>query len=473
MTAYHEMKSIKITWSRTVFVTILFCCLATVIWALHPGLSEAGWRFDDPQMLEFAINHSMVDSFYKPDTWKELGAPFFTPLLTLSYWVDYRIFGMNPWGFYVHQIAALALALTLSYKVLEKDIHATFAGKIAAALGLLLFLSGTPVFVVTEQIMTRHYIEGLCLAILSFLLYKKHTPTTLILSALCYLLAILAKEIYIPLPIIIFYSHWSKNRAIGKSLKIISWHISALALYAGWRTYMLQGVGGYSEKLLPSTAYLLNFLEAGKNILFTEGALGWILFCACLICIAVFHGRRPQKNFFTASIAALAIIPLFPAIASIPSPMGSQYFIYHRYLFLPWWLLCMALVHASATSPPGRPAQHSSLILLAVAAVVLAALNFHDNTKRSCFGKWAFASADVYLANWHERPLRTPPPPAEVTPYLTFMQGKISLIKQSTSERPPDTHLRRGYLFGENRLPYGADTADNNRPLFDEFCVLN
>lgn len=430
-------------WNRITRGTVFFFSLVAGILALHPGIWNAGWRFDDPQMLEFAANYSIIESFYKPGIWKELGAPFFTPLLTLSYWVDYQIFGLHPWGYYAHQIAVLAVALMLSYKLLEKSINSVPSGKTWAAVGAIFFLSGMPVFVVTEQIMTRHYIEGLCLAILSFQLSQRRSKTALIWSALCYLLAILAKEIYIPLPFFIFYAHWSRHRNIISSINLVAWHGFALSLYALWRIYMLQGIGGYSDQLIPSSTYLLNFLEAGKLISFSDGIFGWILFAIIFGFILQKYARCPWGAIYITAVAAFLILPLFPAIASIPPSTGSAYFIFHRYFFLPWWLLCVALIHAGVSISQDQnlvrlKIQYGPLIVFSTTAIALAILSFHDSTKRPCFEAWAKTSEDVYLAEWHKRPLLGSPPPSEVLPYLQFMGMKITKIKQNGSNLPPD-----------------------------------
>ncbi|MBU0748957.1 MAG: hypothetical protein KKH21_06165 [Gammaproteobacteria bacterium] len=432
-------------WNSIARHSFLFFVVVVAIFALHPSIWHASWRFDDPQMLEFAANQSIVESFYKPNVWKELGAPFFTPLLTLSYWIDHQIFGLDPWGYYLHQVAAMALAVMLSYAKIKDNISAAPFRKAWAAICGILFISGMPAFVVTEQVMTRHYIEGLCLALISFHLHQRGTRVAIIFSALFYLLAILAKEIYIPLPFILFYTHWSRDRETTSSLTRVAWHGFFLALYALWRVYMLNGIGGYSSQLIPSLEQFLNFLEAGISIVFFDGVFGVV---AAAIIFTYVLKKKAEQNWSTMyllSVAALSALPLLPAIASIPSDMGTPYFIFHRYFFLPWWLLCMALIHAGIPASQSRMIsriglQYAWLAVLATLTLSVVLASIYDSKKRGCFEAWATTSEDWYLSHWHSRSLLGEPPPPEVLPYLHFMGKKIDQLAQRSMDIPPDVH---------------------------------
>lgn len=237
---------------KTIFQYIgIPALIAILTFTLHKHILDGYWRFDDPQMLFYAINNPSLDTFYKPEVWQKFGTVNFTPLLTLSYKLDALIFGLNPYWFYFHQLVVIFLAGLLTYIMLRRWVSVYWS-----FLGSLLFLSGFPVFVSVQQIMTRHYLEGLIFFIIAFKLFLEFSEKRNYLNwlgGLCYLIAITAKEVYAPLIILLIIITLTSNDSILNMRQRITPYLLVAVLYVPWRLYMLSGgVGGYGTQLFPS-----------------------------------------------------------------------------------------------------------------------------------------------------------------------------------------------------------------------------
>ena len=95
--------------------------LAGVVLLMHGETVSGFWRFDDPQMLDFVRHQPLLETFHRPEVWRALDAPFFTPLLTLSYAVDDALFDLRPAGFYLHHLISLCLTVGITAVRLKRE----------------------------------------------------------------------------------------------------------------------------------------------------------------------------------------------------------------------------------------------------------------------------------------------------------------------------------------------------------------
>ena len=219
--------------------------LTLIFFGFNQHLFNANWRWDDTQILLHAYNTSTLDNFINPEIWRKFSSNNLTPWLILSFKIDYMIFGLNPLGFYCHHLLSLAL---LSYLLIYLSNQLTNNNK-SGFLCFILFISGAPIYAVTEQLMTRHYIEGMIFCLLSIISSIRFIHTQekkfIVYSLFFYVLAALCKEIYVPL-IIILISIYLFNKILN--YKIFLSHFIVGLTYTVWRLYMLpSAIGGYSS----------------------------------------------------------------------------------------------------------------------------------------------------------------------------------------------------------------------------------
>ncbi|MDP2381037.1 MAG: hypothetical protein Q8M35_11250, partial [Pseudohongiella sp.] len=205
---------------------------------LNAGVFSAGWRWDDPSILLHAHQFSIVQDVLDPAVWQQFSPANLTPLLILSMEIDLILAGMSPWFFYLHQVSLLAAAAFLLFVLLRLWCEFRFA-----VAGSVLFLCGLPTMMVAEQLMTRHYAEGLVLALLALYGFVRYLRTgalsILVLAVLAYVLAVMAKEVYVPLPAMLLClpeASWQKR------VRASAPFFGVLLFYALWRSWMLPSV---------------------------------------------------------------------------------------------------------------------------------------------------------------------------------------------------------------------------------------
>jgi len=165
--------------------------LGLAVWLLHGSALQGFWRVDDPLILLYISEHpSLPGYFFSPGHWDALGVPFFTPWLTLDYWLDANLFGLAPRGFYLHHLIMIWATALMSYLLLRRPLGHFWAG--AAS---ILFLAGGPTLIVAQQLMSRRYVTGLLFMLLAlhfWLLARGRARSwQLGVAAACYLAAML------------------------------------------------------------------------------------------------------------------------------------------------------------------------------------------------------------------------------------------------------------------------------------------
>ncbi|RYF76650.1 MAG: hypothetical protein EOO22_01400 [Comamonadaceae bacterium] len=346
-------------WTGTLQRGSPFILLLWIV-ALHPSLPSAGWRADDPAILEHALDAaSWWQPFVDGAFWRRLSPSNLTPWLTLSFDLDLHLAGARPGFFYAHQLTAFWLASWALQRLLLRE-----AGPVVALGTAMLFVAGPPALDVVELLMTRHYVEGLGFTLLAVHAWQRamvaergRAVCWTSAGALLYLLACTAKEIYVPLVMVLpFFPLGAGRRRLLRLLPFL-----AVALgYAVWRGHMLGAtLGGYADASgWPLAAAMAAVLDAYAGLPQLVFGPAWPLAAALAIAAAAFGWRACRHRLFVASIAVALLTPLAP-LALSPGIREAD-----RYLLLPWLGVCVALglglAGAFADRSPPRPHRHAS-----------------------------------------------------------------------------------------------------------------
>ena len=207
--------------------------------ALYWTVLGGWWTIDDPALLRALIEHGVWRQFYDPAVWRAhypVPAPgVLTPWVYLSLGLDYRLFGLHPMGFYAHHLLAHLLLIIVLYKVLEAYLKPNGAFWCS-----VLFSCSIPAASTVSLLQMRHYLEGMILALLSLLCFRKAIQRRAlpyaILGACCYAASTTAKESYVLLPAVLLLlpgvHPWRERRYI--------YPFACIGLvYMAWRAYML------------------------------------------------------------------------------------------------------------------------------------------------------------------------------------------------------------------------------------------
>ena len=235
---------------RSFFISIFLVMFNIMV---YYGRLNNWWIYDDPYLLELAVLHNPFDFFLKPDVYQSLSTSNFTPLVVLSYALDYYIFGFSPYWFYAHQLILISMCTVLLFFVIRHN------GIMPSLVAAILFSLSAPVNVCSGILMTRHYIEGAAWCMITWLLLKKahsYKPFTW-LAGVCFLFAVLCKEVYVPfflaLPFLI-------DGSIQRRLKTCIPIFVSFVVYMIWRTHML---AGFEKSFTLSNGALSSFYDFG------------------------------------------------------------------------------------------------------------------------------------------------------------------------------------------------------------------
>ncbi len=306
---------------------ILIIILITTTLVLHQSVGERFWRWDDPIILKCAIEYTPLEYFFIPENYRCLTGSHVTPWLLFSFDLDFGLWGLFPQGFYWHHLFSLSLVSVASFWLLKLYIR-----PMLAFIGVMLFIIGSPVWVVAQQLMTRHYVEGLIFAIMALYWYiislRKNQMVYATIGSFFYILATLAKEIYVPLVgILLFIPETHLKKRLYASLPYFLWS----AAYVFYRNYLLGNfVGGYhsdySFQLL-----ITNFIKA-PDLVIGNGYPDIILIVIWLVSLVLLAKSR----WLIVSYSLALFLPLLP--------LFSGGLLDYRFLFLPYWSFCILLV---------------------------------------------------------------------------------------------------------------------------------
>ena len=351
---------------RTAELVLLAALLAAEVLLLYGPIGRLWWTYDDLFHLHRLTRHSALSYYVAPSVWRELSFRMFTPLLFSSYGLDLRLFGFAPAGFYAHALLALwAAALGVSAAL------GRWLPRGLAAIGGALFLAGPPTVSWALPLMLRHYTEGLALASLAVWAFvgavRGRSRRDALLSAVLYLGASLAKEVYVPLPVLLACL---AEGSLSERLRALRPCGAALAAYLLWRRLLIGTfLGGYGWAILPrEVPALIGELprELWRRLL-GPGAAGAAVLSAVLVAavaLLLVRRRLPIAPALGAAFALLA--PLVP-VAKLDK---------ERFAVLPWLFAAAVLLFGVREILGfGRGARVAAAVLVVAAAAAALAGN--------------------------------------------------------------------------------------------------
>lgn len=280
------------------------------------------WVHDDPCLIGSAMRHGIAAHFFNPEVWRSLSGSVLLPWTIFSLGTDATLFGLHPAPFYAHQLLSFCLLVTVAYIFLRTFTALSTA---TTCLAITLFVTSAPAFAVAEQLMNRHYLEGLILFLGALMLFLRSVDTGRLSLAMAgaglYLLAVTAKEVFVPLvavlPLIPPWTQWRRTLRSTLPFAIVA------LLYAPWRLYMLgwtNSLSGYVAK--SDAAEPIDLLSLGAIV--GLGRPWQLLVLALVLGAAGVHatwvdaGRRsPSRMGLFLVATAVMGLPLVPIVREL------------------------------------------------------------------------------------------------------------------------------------------------------------
>ncbi len=349
--------------------------LAVSGWFLYCRALGLGLTYDDFFHLHFLDGCGFGEYLYRPEVWQRLPNKMITQLLFFSFDVDSALFGIDARAFLIHQLVSFSLCVAVLYLVLRLWLPRAWA-----ALGTALFAIGPVMVTIAPLLMVRHYVEATLLGLLATggyilaLRRPERWKAFSIASAAVYLLAMLAKEIAVPLVVFLVLIPETTFR---RRLTVAVPHGVALVVYLGYRLFMLGTFGGgYGWLIGPSDLPRLAMelpVKIGAEILGRPSTASWAMLAALLVGLGLVVWRARGAGLLLGASALLAMLPILP----VSTEMEPRY-------ALPAWLV-LSLSFPFAVEPLTRKTGAArltgmGLVLIALGGAFVAHLDAREET---------------------------------------------------------------------------------------------
>jgi protein O-mannosyl-transferase len=355
------------------YVPHLLIALLVII-VCRPSLS-GDFIFDDNSLIK---NNPYVTSLHSLSSYltqedglvdkmdnTHLHTGFYRPLLNFSYFVDYKIWGMEAFGFRLTNIFLHLICCLLIYQLLI----CLKIDNLAALFGTIFFAVHPTDTESVSMIVCRNNLLVTIFSILSLIFYiESHRDRLLLLfiSALFFCFALLSKEVAVMMiPIFFLY-----NRSIGadnRSLsKEISGYLPFLFILIFYLLLRSQVIGAFASPLawqniltklyfipyIIATNFLLVFFPFGLHsfyVQYPEFYFGHkiVISYLFLLLLVLAMWKLRNKTLLLFSITAF-LIAMFPVLNLIP--IASPSIIAMRWLYFPLSFLTIAVAYLLQTA---------------------------------------------------------------------------------------------------------------------------
>jgi len=195
---------------------------------------NGGFVWDDRELIEFNSsieNGNFMEPFQGSFGKGSFNAYLYRPVVSLSYKIDYMIYGLNPFGFHLTNIIInIANSILIFFIIfyLFKDYNSAFFISI-------LFSVFPPHFENVSWISGRTDLLALMFSLLAVLLFVKFIKTQnnilLYISQLIFFVSILSKEISFLMIFLLIYYLFIKNDKLKKKIKVFSGYFIFILIY--------------------------------------------------------------------------------------------------------------------------------------------------------------------------------------------------------------------------------------------------
>lgn len=325
---------------------------------------------------------SVLNDFY---TEHLKGIPLYRPLYTVSYGVDFALWGTWPLPYHLLNLALHLFSSFFVYLLALELVPGERRWEVAVTSGALFALQPVHPEAVTwiagrvDTICAVFYLPALYF----FLRWLRgEERRDLILSLASFVLALMAKEMAVILPALIFLiSLYHRRNLMGALLKPAPFFVT-LAVYLAFRTYILWGLKPYAAigKKLQLFESVLGTFYRSLHMLFPlnfgllpggwqrSGEIAMVLIAVALAALTFLAYRRGWiEGGFTLLVLALytiSLAPVFKALKPDPTLTGS------RWLYIPSAFLCIFIAYL-LWSALGTRARRAWVASVAVCVVFL------------------------------------------------------------------------------------------------------
>jgi hypothetical protein len=323
---------------------------------LYRKIDRLWWTYDDAYLLQIAVAHPATDHFGV--MWQSMPNRLFTPLLTATYDAELSVFRLDAKSFYRVSLALLGLLSVVIFATARLWLQIAEAASAA-----VLLIAGAPMCALATQLMVVHYIESMIFGAASIALFvialRRRSVALSSLSATFYMLAMLAKEIAVPLVAVLLLL---PEATLRQRARFAAPHIMTLGFYFLWRRVALgEWIGGYGWTIRASDVPQLtvSFPIALLRHIGGTTAIG----VALLVLIGfgiLLRIRSTRDAFVVGTLLILSIAPILPMAKKLEA----------RFVVVLWLCFVVIAVAGFATISNAR-IRNALLIAVPIIAIVV------------------------------------------------------------------------------------------------------
>ncbi len=410
---------------RHLLPVLLIAFLSIAVYA--PALKN-GFVYDDPDTV---VNNTMIKDFsnlpwlFKSDYFVLSGETSYRPVVTFTYFLDYALFGLRPWGFHLtnillHAINGIGLYIFLTLLLRQAGDHSGYRSSPPFLISLL--FATHPVL--TEAVNAVSFREDLLVflyyiaTLVLYLIIRRPTsdqraPAVVLLyllSCITYSLALFSKEMAVSLPLLIccYELIYPKDNKALRSVLFNSWNMGYAAVtiaYIYLRFSHLQssdeiGFGfpewSFGERMITFSGLFLNYLRltlfpVSLSVDYMTPPLSSVLSISFIASIAVFASLLASPFLLMKREKCISFGILFFIITLAPVynvlPIGHPVPLAERFLYLP--AAGFAIVLGSAISMSGAARALYLYAFLAVVGIYITATVVRSMVWKDNYTLWS------------------------------------------------------------------------------------
>lgn len=405
--------------------------LALVVSLLYRKVTRLWWTYDDAYNVKVAITHVWTEAFSSSILWPQ---KLFAPIGPLTHEILYAAFDLDASGWYAVHLAILVLACLGVLAALR-----LYVPRPAALAGAFLFAAGVPICSMVTQLMTINALECIAFGAFAVVAYvegvRRHRYWMSAASAVLYLLAILSKEIALPLPLLLLLlperdARHRVRHAIG--------HAVALAIYLVWR-WLVVGtiVGAAGWTISPGELPTLVATLPWKVVLACAGAaVGVGVMLLVSLTAAAASALRTRRAILIAAVSLVLI--LLPIL-----PLSKQ--MQRAYAVLPWLWVCVLFAIGIE-----KVRLRNAVILLALALASVA--NRQEWTREFTRARRMADEAKFYIEMPGDGILRVPTVPPAAMSELQWLKEAHLRRESGASWFYDDVYLCNASSYANRRV---------------------
>jgi hypothetical protein len=320
---------------------------------------------------------------------------FFRPFTSLSYWLDFKIWGLNPAGFHLTNILLQTLNCLLLYVIILSCGWGAWPAFSIAGLFSVFPLHFESVSWISGRGDMLAFTFAALTVLFFFRFLKKGKLSALLISSTFYFGSLLAKESAAFLPLIFFLIMYRKQKKTRSVVVTATPFALAFGLWAVLRRVALgAAVPGITEDAFGNSVAALGFYAYKLILPFRLGVtidsqrifensffhlLGWLTISTMAVSVGVFLLQNKKRRFASGLLFLFGLL-ILPAILVVLSP-ATVSFMAWRFLYLPSVVPVLFLTYVTVSR-----IKRKSLLVAAIAGIAIV-FAFEMYPKNRLFGR--------------------------------------------------------------------------------------